>query len=375
MAAPAVEPGSAESFLLLTCLARSRLLEPSLALALGSLSSAHRLEEQLWDALVRVRAGPARRTALMAAARAGNVGRVQWLLKRSAPVNVHCVAANELVEHEHDGTGEYNGQVSVVLTSALSLAEDGEHAEAATALRHAGALPLVALAALDAALLRCASTMMYQGVPISPGASTDSVRALLHEGADVEARSTRPFETLCTPLHAACRAGRADIVATLLAAGACTESRDIAGSTVLFTAVMASSDRNRVDIISALLAAGADAKVKNKFFCFGSLACKMFSCHWQEGAGYGQFGLGPLLDLCAHGAGDGRGPFWQPLHVAAFKGDAGAVCALLSEGADARAVDAFFQKKPRDFAAARAHDVVAELLREAETAAEAKACR
>jgi hypothetical protein len=75
-------------------------------------------EEAFWSGLVRVRAGPEKRTRLMYAARCGDVTRITWLLARGAPMEMKNIAGS----------------------TALHCASWSGHADAVRALLAAGAI-------------------------------------------------------------------------------------------------------------------------------------------------------------------------------------------------------------------------------------------
>jgi ankyrin repeat protein len=144
-------------------------------------------EEAFWSGLVRVRAGPKKRTRLMYAAAHGDTARVSWLLARGAPREAKNV----------DGL------------TALHYALCWGQSDAVRTLLAAGA--------------NVHAAMNDGGTPLYAAAAkgrTDSMRALLAAGANVDAAQNEG----ATPLYIAAQEGHTDAVRSLLVAGANVEA-------------------------------------------------------------------------------------------------------------------------------------------------------
>jgi len=170
-------------------------------------------EEAFWSGLVRVRAGPAKRTRLMSAAWHGDAARVSWLLARGAPWEA----------------------IDVIANTALHWASARGRADAARALLAAGAL-------VDAAGGGGCTALW---VATQYGCA-ETVRVLLSAGANVEACVTAGF-TGYRPLHIASICGHVAAATLLLDAGADVNALDNDGDSPLFYA--------RTPAMRALLAA------------------------------------------------------------------------------------------------------------------------
>lgn len=196
----------------------------------GSLCRAARAEEALWSAMSRVQHGVYKRTALMFAAAHGQIERVQWLIARGAPLNVHATIKGEAVADD----------------TALHLAARYGHANVVAALAAAGA-DVAALDSESSTPLHVASSCRH----------IDAVQALLAAGAPVDALDNVDGRA-AAPLIYACENGDTAIVKVLLAAGA--NPNGPPGMNTSPPLVWA--DMHGAEIIRVLLAAGADVKAR-----------------------------------------------------------------------------------------------------------------
>ena len=158
-------------------------------------------EEAFWSGLVRVRAGPAKRTRLMYAAAHGDAARVSWLLARGAP------------REAKDGGGE----------TALIWASRKGNADVIRSLLAAGAY------------LEAPSNNRVTPLWLTAWfGHTDAMRTLLTAGANAEAPVTAIYGW--RPLHAASAASNygSEAAATLLLdAGADVNALDNCGDSPL----------------------------------------------------------------------------------------------------------------------------------------------
>ena len=154
------------------------------------------------------------------------------------------------------------------------------------------------------------------------GASTDPARlaALLAAGGDVEARD----EGGRTPLMTAASTGLAEAIEVLLAAGASPAARDAVGRTPLHHAALG---RDETTAALALLEAGAEVDAPD------DAAATPLALAVERG-------LGAVQDaLLEAGASPARLASGQALLLAARRGEASRVSALLAVGADPDARD------------------------------------
>ena len=245
-------------------------------------------EEAFWSGIVRVRAGPGKRTRLMYAAAQGDAARVAWLLARGAP------------REAQDADGQ----------TALHWACRNSHMTAMRALLAAGA-------DIDAAQESGRSPLW---VAAHEG-RTDVVRALLAEGAYVDAA-----EGGTPPLYTAAFAGHIDVMRVLLAGGAAVNARALDGSSALHAATHAGNACVRV-----LCAAGADVDARN------TLGETPLIRAVKRGRSIDTvrvlLSLGADVEAADH---DG----WRPLHFAASDGRVRLAALLLvtGDGADRNAL-------------------------------------
>jgi hypothetical protein len=155
--------------------------------ACAGLNCATWAEEAFWSGLVRVRAGPEKRTRLMYAAAHGDAARVTWLLARGAPREAKGV----------------NGWTALHYASCIG------RADAVRALLAAGANA-------DAVQNNGATPLHFA----AKNGSTDAVRVLLAAGASVEAAANNGWRAL----HVASALGQLDVMRILADAGVNTSA-------------------------------------------------------------------------------------------------------------------------------------------------------
>lgn len=192
----------------------------------GDLCRATRSEEVLWSSLSRVQQGNCGRTALMFAARTGNLERVQWLLARGAPRD-----ARTIMDDAWSGG-----------TTALHFAVRAGHVNIVCALLLAGA-DVNILDSSDFSPLSFAALYGHHAV----------VHALLGAGAAPD----NLYTSIHTPLSYACAAGNTDIVRSLLAAGANPSGLIGRGVEPALTP-LSCAEKSNPEIVRLLLAAGAN---------------------------------------------------------------------------------------------------------------------
>ncbi|HUK82088.1 MAG TPA: ankyrin repeat domain-containing protein [Verrucomicrobiae bacterium] len=208
----------------------------------------------------------------------------------------------------------------------------------------------------------------------------DEVKALIHEGAKVDARD----DSLATPLILATRTGQVEIVRTLLKAGADVNATNASGSAALMvaarrgdvplvhvlldakanvrtkdelgiTALHFAAREGKVEVMELLLAAGADASVSDDHFLGTPL-------HHAAIGGNADTVRCLLRHGCPVNLRDSRGA--TPLHSAAIgrNADTNVIKVLLEAGADINAAHAADGSTPLMWAADSEHPAVLEFL-------------
>jgi len=155
----------------------------------------------------------------------------------------------------------------------------------------------------------------------------DLCRALLQNGAEVNAPTTAGFVSASTPMHSAAGGGQEEICRLLLNSGGLIDARDSEGATPLMRACIA----GHLGVCKVLVEGGSDLKATSQD---GNSAL-----HWAVLGG----NSGVCKLLLTHGA-DASMPNKQgrtPLHLVAYSiGGGVAICqSLLEHKSDVRAVD------------------------------------
>lgn len=329
----------------------------------------------LLDRGAKITAKVGRSSAVHLAARAGNAELARFLRDRGAPIDLK--AKNDWTElHDLLWIGPP--------AAALILIELGMNATLMGKSYGKTNTPLhLAVASSHTDFYRL------------PGGHRRVVEALLDRGADPNVLNNEGE----SPLHVACREGRADLVALLLDRGGEIEARDSSGATPLFFAVMGGN----LATIRLLLDRGAKLKAKlpdSAGPMAGTtplMAAQQFGHRFVEqllrerGAGRQfaamqsttNFSRAEIHSACMHGDVDdvrwilGRDPSEvralrpmgftsaQPLHSAAIAGHEAVVKLLIERGATINDPATFDTYTPLHSAATQGHAGVVKLLAEA----------